>query len=177
MAEHRLVHPEADRFGGWTWDGPRDGEHYRTCSYCGSIHPADLADELVWQPEWADRKYGWPHKFYVDVPNRSPETIYVIGSTKSNGRVAWPSVNWVATADANEEQRAAIARNSGDRDVDDWLWDFGTRAVHHAKHYSIHLSDPAIDPAVKGAIERRSGIAFTFGDGRVSWGPAPADPE
>jgi hypothetical protein len=38
---------EADRWGGWDWRNPRYGDHFRTCSYCGSIHPEDLAAELV----------------------------------------------------------------------------------------------------------------------------------
>jgi hypothetical protein len=27
---------------GWTWRAPRRGEHFRTCSWCGSVHPQDL---------------------------------------------------------------------------------------------------------------------------------------
>lgn len=33
----------AARWGGWDWREPRDGDHFRTCSFCGSIHPEDLA--------------------------------------------------------------------------------------------------------------------------------------
>lgn len=43
-------------------------EHgFRTCSFCGSIHPEDLlrALEAGATLECADWKYGWPHKFYV----------------------------------------------------------------------------------------------------------------
>jgi len=59
------------------------GAPWRTCSWCGSIHPEDLLDRpepsmmkaievggrhLVDVPnvEWADMKYGWPHKLYLD---------------------------------------------------------------------------------------------------------------
>lgn len=28
------------------WRPPRDGERYRTCSYCGSMHPDDLFTEI-----------------------------------------------------------------------------------------------------------------------------------
>jgi len=48
-------------------------ETYRTCGYCGSIHPQDLyywLERGVARLERADRKYGWPHKFYVEgIPN------------------------------------------------------------------------------------------------------------
>lgn len=60
-------------------------ETYRTCSYCGSIHPEDLythlrdwnlnrstLEKLISHSEkqmlplgGTDWKYGWPHKFYV----------------------------------------------------------------------------------------------------------------
>ena len=43
--------------------------HYRTCSYCGSIHPEDLLKILQEHPTaltGADWKYGWPHKFYLN---------------------------------------------------------------------------------------------------------------
>lgn len=41
----------------------------RFCSYCGSVHPADLAAAIqtagaTLSP--SDQKYGWPHKFYVE---------------------------------------------------------------------------------------------------------------
>lgn len=59
------------------------GIPWRTCSWCGSIHPEDLLSRgepdmmksvsvggrhLVDVPnvEWAHMKYGWPHKLYVD---------------------------------------------------------------------------------------------------------------
>lgn len=44
---------------------------YRTCSYCGSIHPEDLLAliEKGATLGGADWKYGWPHKFYIkDAP-------------------------------------------------------------------------------------------------------------
>jgi len=35
----------AARWGGWDWREPRGAQHYRTCSFCGSISPQDLAAE------------------------------------------------------------------------------------------------------------------------------------
>src|ERR1017187_5102013 len=48
------------------WGYTRD-RCWRTCSYCGSMHPADLLKFLIEgaKLESADWKYGWPHKFYV----------------------------------------------------------------------------------------------------------------
>jgi hypothetical protein len=50
--------------------GDRDG--FKCCNYCGSMDPVQLAD-LIEQGQaimhGSDWKYGWPHKFYVDVKN------------------------------------------------------------------------------------------------------------
>lgn len=71
-------------FSDMTWRAPKPlesksendpgthlGYHARTCSYCGSLHPEDLYN-LLQMPGTklggADWKYGWPHKFYVEVP-------------------------------------------------------------------------------------------------------------
>mgnify|MGYP001607407496 CR=1 FL=1 len=175
MAEDPKVHPEAGQapFRGepWTWREPSHGEHFRTCSFCGSIHPGDLAAEAGWRPEWADRKYGWPHKFYVDIPNRVPERLFAIGGTSrfheaDRGR-------YVPFEELTDEQAAIAAR-------DGWTsssWGpgsgihFGTRPVHHAKFYTIHLADSALDEAVRTTIAARSGLEFTFLEGRVAWRP------
>lgn len=59
----------AQRFAPHTWRGPDTGHVYRSCSYCGCIHPDDLLFGLQQegaQLSGADWKYGWPHKFYID---------------------------------------------------------------------------------------------------------------
>lgn len=61
------------RFGParWWWD-PDDP--YYTCSHCGSVHPAALT-ELLTTPgvhySGSDWKYGYPHKFYLDLPDNA----------------------------------------------------------------------------------------------------------
>lgn len=60
----------ADKHRDWREPGNAAHQTFRSCAYCGSIHPADLAAELRAHPnagtlEMADRKYGWPHKFYA----------------------------------------------------------------------------------------------------------------
>lgn len=178
MTGSAVVHPEtaADgpfRYGPWTWSEPRDGEHFRRCSFCGSVSPDDLAAEPAWRPEWADRKYGWPHKFYVDIPNRQPDAVFVVGSTW--GATAKPSHGEVPWEELTEEQRALYdeGHRPGPDDRHPVSVRFGPRPNHFGKFYTIHLSDPELNPAVKADIERRSGISFTFtADGRVGWSPA-----
>lgn len=178
MAEDPNVHPETApdspfSYGPWSWRDPSHGEHYRTCSFCGSIHPADLAAETAWRADWADQKYGWPHKFYVDIVNREPDALFALVS--SWGATAKPSRGEVPWDELTDEQRAIWDRDHPTRQDDDRhpvSVGFHTRSHHHAKFYTIHLSDPAIDRSVIDEIERRSGRHFTFApDGRVSWGP------
>jgi hypothetical protein len=201
----------AARWGGWSWSEPARGEHFRRCSFCGSIHPEDLAAERGmtadrctacgiegweahfradlehpytpdgWRAEWADRKYGWPHKFYVDVPNRDPAALFCVGSSSEakEGPYApggemyrplaerYPGQDWVAAGDLTPEQAAIIERDrSGEAD----FYLFSARPSHHAKFYTIHLADPAISQDVKDKIQQASGLRFTFtDDGRVGW--------
>lgn len=76
--------PQAQQYAGLDidvgWRDPKRTEAmpyaptYRTCWFCGSIHPEDLwhllTDGTPIEVHRADRKYGWPHKFYVDgIPN------------------------------------------------------------------------------------------------------------
>lgn len=169
------VHPEAGRppfnYGPWSWREPSRGEHFRRCSWCGSVHPEDLAAETGWVAQWADRKYGWPHKFYVDIPNRAPEALFVISSIWGDRAEAEPG--YVAVADLTDEQRVIAERDGSLTTAPDGRGPrylaFGTRPMHPGKFYSIHLSDADLDPAVKQTIEQQSGLAFQFRDGQVAW--------
>jgi hypothetical protein len=183
MSEPRLdpVHlGQAERWGGWSWDRPASGEHFRRCSYCGSIRPEDLAAEPAWKAEWADRKYNFPHKFYIDIPNRSPATLFVIGSHRG---CRWPApapgarpggAGWVAFERLTRQQRA-LARRDGwsvTRDDHSDYYQFGTRAAHYAKFYTMHLADPDVSETARETIQRVSGLCFEFaGDGSVRWRP------
>jgi hypothetical protein len=162
----------AARWGGWTWQ-TREPEHFRRCSFCGSVHPADLAAEPAWTPQWADRKYNYPHKFYVDIPNRDPDALFCIGSSSRPDEPGW-----VPTDHLTDEQRAIVTRDGMGREGDLYgaYW-FGTRANHNGKFYTAHLADPAVPDDVREAIFRSCGLRFSFVDGRVAWAPAsPAQP-
>lgn len=152
------IHPDAARWGGWHWTSPRHGEHFRRCSYCGSIHPEDLAAEPVWKPQWADMKYGWPHKFYVPIPNRNPGALYVISASHdSHGGTYLPLET------LTDEQRGIVERDGWlGRDYPWEYFQFGTRPDHFGKFYTIHLADPEIPDEVCADIEQRSGLEFTF---------------
>lgn len=162
---------DAERWGGWTWREPRDGEHFRTCSYCGSIHPDDLAEEIrrglpqdhYGNPHWADFKYGWPHKMYAAVPNRNPEQTFVVGSTTGEGMPTTGS-GWIRPADAPE---GTIGWGDWNERTN-WVL-VGKRRTHHAKFYTAHLADPEISHEALDRIQQASGLRFRFEDGGVAW--------
>lgn len=184
MAVADLVHgASAERFGGWHWNAPHRGEHFRRCSYCGCVHPEDLAAEPTWPHfEWADRQYGWPHKFYAELPNRTREQLFITGGCVQarEGPYApggehfqepwerYPGASWYR---ASGIPSGAIT--DGWEPLDQDWYTVGTRERHFAKFYSIHLNDPAVDPDAIAAIQRRSGLVFQFVDGGVSWKPYP----
>jgi hypothetical protein len=219
---------QAVRWGGWSWDKPRRGEHFRRCSYCGSIHPEDLAAEPAggdaclicgkqgwlacfdnqehagikaaveagdlavsdeerariaamaaahsydpggWYASWADRKYGYPHKFYVEgVANRNPGRLYVTSSTNAEDAPgALGGRPWVHRSKLSRLQKRVVAEYGGESAS--WF-QFGTHQTHFVKFYTVHLADPGIRPDIKAEIERASGLKFTFEGGRVAWAPA-----
>jgi hypothetical protein len=213
---------------GWTWREPRRGDHFRTCSYCGSIHPEDLAAEIIPQgncavcgktgwsacfegqrpgwlseedlarlreshPEeaaaiegrsqphsydpggayasWADQKYGWPHKFYVQgLKPRDPGMLHVLSHSTGAQRPD-SGARWIADADLTTEQRAILAADGWQRDGEErggW-WCFAPRPTLFAKFYTAHLADPAIGEEVKDKIFKASGVRFHFTGDRVEW--------
>lgn len=89
---------------------------FRTCSYCGSIHPEDLiaAVEAGARMHGSDWKYGWPHKFYVEkIPNPNKGMKIRVGSRSHM---------------ENGERKEEI------------MW--GTAGeVTHGKWYNVHLED------------------------------------
>lgn len=171
------VHPEATAApfklrGGWRWEDPRDGEHFRRCGFCGSIHPEDLAAEPMWTAEWADRKYGYPHKFYVEVPNREPDALYVISASHDDH-----DGTYVPEEQLTDAQRAIAERDGWLREGDPWThFQFSTRPNHHGKFYTVHLRDSGVSAEAKLVIERRSGIAFEFKGTQLRWWPWGAAP-
>jgi hypothetical protein len=177
------VHPEAasaygGKFGPWKWDEPKHAEHFRRCSWCGSINPEDLAAETDWRAGWADMKYGWPHKFYVDIVNREPDTLFVMSAINFEPRENERD-KWIAVADLTDEQREVVRRDGWERDDGSFrhtYYQFMKHPHHWGKFYTIHLKDSELDSEVKDTIERKSGLTFEFSDGRVTWQKYPYPP-
>ncbi len=141
------------RLGETTWRAPEPtrppyGQTFRTCSYCGSIHPEDLVRvvEAGAKLGGSDWKYGWPHKFYVDnIPNPLAGQTVEMGSRSQ-------SVNGAVTTEPI----------------------MGPAPEHTmAKWYNDHLEDSGYDDeALKKLTETLSmhaGIAFEIRDGKLHY--------
>jgi hypothetical protein len=132
----------------------------RSCSFCGSMHPTDLVAALTVgaKASWADFKYGWPHKLYVDgIPN--PHA----GLTESRESCSYPK-----EPTDEERKRYQHWRQESSR----WLgWNEApAAATTYGKFYTEHLQDATEEE--RAVIERAMGMHFTFSDnGAVAWEP------
>lgn len=162
------------------WNAPRHpsedkgasqcAREWYTCSFCGSMHPGDLAGAIQSgaMVHWADRKYGWPHKLYVDgAPNRyaGEMEIRTIGPY---GRYSNPPAEEVAAGKWERFQDGFDERTGEPR----YNWrNIGAREpasdTAHAKFYTVHLQDAT--PEQRKIIEHAMGMSFTFEGDRVKW--------
>lgn len=140
----------------------------RSCGYCGSMHPADVASAIRAGAvgHFADRKYGWPHKAYLEnIPN--PHA----GMLESRCSCSHPPQEEV---DAGKWVRVPTGRFNESTGEPTFSWhEAGKPAAPttYGKFYMVHLKDAT--PEDRTTIERHLGIAFEFTpEGSVSWRPA-----
>ena len=159
--------------GDWEWREPRRGHPFRTCNYCGSINPDDLAKVEGWTPDWADRKYGWPHKAYIrNFANPNPDLDFCIEAGNAPVPNDTETMRFKLVADLTGEERAICKGDgmdsSGSRK--DRYVGFGKRQTLFVKLYSEHLADDAISDETKESIGKKIGLRFEFAaDGRIKW--------
>lgn len=127
----------------------RERDGLRTCGYCGSLHPEDLLNALQ-QPTTrlggSDWKYGWPHKFYVDIVNPKADEVVEVGSRTENrvttpimGRkprlhFKWYNVHLLDqgySVEKMDELLAALTKHSGIEFFRDEAGKLAYRAPHH----------------------------------------------
>jgi hypothetical protein len=164
---------QARRFGQQTWREPR-GEHrdpkygpdpyretYRTCSYCGSMHPEDLFTALQ-----AGARLGITdklYKFYVEgIPNpKAGEDLPCYSFCSKPSPKTLAEGGWEEIADGYDERTGAPKT----------AW----RKLHStgkcpptlpAKWYNDHLLDlePATFQAITDLIAQRTGRRYFVGD-------------
>lgn len=140
----------------------------RACSYCGSMHPADVAAAIRAgaKGEWADFKYGWPHKAYFDgIPN--PHA----GMLESRCSCTHPPQDEI---EAGKWVKVPTGRFSETTGEPTFSWhEAGKPAptTTYGKFYTVHLKDATLED--RATIEQHLGLCFEFTpDGMVSWRPA-----
>lgn len=149
----------------------RNTGRLRSCSWCGSMHPADVANAIRQGAigEFADRKYGWPHKVYFDkVPNPHAGMLEVRASSSS------PSEQY-----PREVREPRFDEYTGAR-VADYVTYTETpkpaAATTWGKFYTTHLRDAS--PEDLATIEQHVGLRITFNDdGTVRWAPVEKSSE
>jgi hypothetical protein len=163
-----------------TWRAPElfrqpSAQPFRTCSYCGSIHPEDLFHALRAGAHLhgSDWKYGWPHKFYVEgIPNPLAGQQVEVGS-RSYPILECPScrtrpdssvMGLVTCPECNIDYTIIDRRNEKIMGL--------APPDAYAKFYNEHLND-LTDPDTFGliaeAIYDSSQIAFILVDGKLKY--------
>ena len=106
---------------------------WRTCSYCGSMHPSDLLEALSQGANLstADWKYGWPHKLYVNRINNPYPDLPIVTSHAATSTLS-DSGLYVLTTVCGKPHRAG--------------------PLLMGKFYTIHLTDTA-DPTFTELVE------------------------
>ena len=157
--EH-LIWREGATARGDPGEDPYGAEPFRSCGYCGSIHPEDLTRALEAGATLggSDWKYGWPHKFYVEgIPNPkagAPVAQYIYCGTRDQlGPNAEPSPHGTGWREKRGEWPAPATRP--------------------AKWYNQHVLDVGFD---EEALTRllmllavHSGITFRIEDGKLMY--------
>lgn len=149
--------------------GMRTAREWWTCGYCGSMHPQDLAAaiRLGATVSWADFKYGWPHKVYVDrAPNR------YVGHGEIRSGVTYCSRPPQSEIEAGKWERY---QTGFDSQTGEPTYSYrtplppATPAGEHAhgKFYTLHLQDAS--PEDRAVIETAMGMRFHFDGDRVRW--------
>ncbi len=125
-------------------DGEPYGEDFRTCYFCGSIHPEDLLRHLNTGASLhgSDWKYGTPHKFYVQgIKNLHPQSKLVECGSKTENGISVPIMS-------------------------------PPPPTVHAKWYNDHLMDTGYDEEALQSLLTAlggSGIEFTIENGNVKY--------
>lgn len=176
-------------------DGNLTTGRLRSCGYCGSMHPADLAVALKSgaTAHWADFKYGWPHKIYVEgIPNPhagmlesrmgASHALPVCPKTGAACEQGEQSFGWAkcecmkaaTPTEATHGTSKMVRMQSGfsrETGAPEYTWKHAgepARATTDGKFYTVHLQDATEED--RAVIEAAMGLTFSFEQGgRVSW--------
>ena len=135
------------------------------CDFCGSLHPSDVVKYLQAGATimWADWKYGYPHKAYLEkIPNP------YAGMLESRMGMSNPTEEQIKEHNLILVKTKRFDQYTGNP-VYEWI-NAGEPASkwEYAKFYTMHLQDAT--PEEKAYIEHALGYTITFEpDGGMSW--------
>lgn len=180
---HPLCHPEAlQRWGQTTWRPANEKKHpsndriepFRSCSYCGGIHPHDLLNAIEQGATLggADWKYGWPHKFYIEgIPDPRAGERRSCGSISLGGDyVEGKLIPRTPTPEQKQQYEGWHLNEHG-------TWS-GTQyapapATTHGKWYNAHFqdfNDASTFLVVSEAVYKATHIKFDLSnDGKLTY--------
>lgn len=172
---HIGAHHYPDGLVPWNDPRPPDVSNARTtvgrmrgCWYCGSMHPKDLAAALKAGAtiSFADWKYGWPHKAYIDkIPNPFE------GMMESRSSCSHPSAEDIAAGKyiPVDGEFVVVNQTTGEtkRKTEYIGKPVPSGPYEHGKFYTVHLQDAT--PEEKETIEAHLGMSFEFANGQVKW--------
>lgn len=172
----------------------------RHCGYCGSMHPADVAAAINAgaRMHWADQKYGWPHKVYVDgIPN--PHAGMLESRHGSSHATPFCPKKGAPCEHGNQSSHRSpesccmaqcpeqVVTGTTDSGAAVFLKQTGfdqrtgkpeyswrgaaepARATTDGKFYSVHLQDAS--PEDRAVVERAMGRSFLWREGKMWYGP------
>jgi hypothetical protein len=146
------------------WHSSR-GDGLRHCWFCGSLHPEELLQlfqsSKVSGYSGSDWKYGYPHKFYIEVESGKPAVTYYEINGERVSKEEWDKAN----ADRNYRYNPAGGRSMGSGREP------GTGTIH-AKFYTMHLldvEDAATFSLIADLFRQKFGIAFGIQDGKLTY--------
>lgn len=137
----------------------------RSCEWCGSMHPADLAAAIRAgaRGEWADRKYGWPHKAYFEgIPNPHAGLMESRHGHSNPPQEEIDAGKWVKVPNGFNPRTGepTFSWYAAGKPSDATTW---------GKFYTEHLPDAS--PEDRDVIEQHLGLRFVFEGGGVRWAP------
>lgn len=144
-------------------DKGRNTGSLRSCGYCGSMHPSDVVAALQAGATcgFADMKYGYPHKLYLDnVPNPHAGELEVR---------AWSS--HPQRGFDREVREPRYDEKTGLRVADHVHYTEQpkpARSTTNGKFYTVHLQDATAEE--QEIISKAMGLRIAFNaDGSVAW--------
>jgi len=144
--------------------GDRD-EGVKRCWYCGSLEPVEMLSLFqagrVVRYSGSDWKYGYPHKFYLDIDSGKPAVTYYVINDERVTKEEYDK----AMADSNYRCRPGGGRSMGSGH------ERGTGLIY-AKFYTEHLKDvedKELFTRVTQMIYEKFRINFGIQDGKLMY--------